>query len=260
MAYETLLVDISEGIATITVNRPSALNAMTLTTVRELQDAVHGLSASPQVRVVIVTGAGEKSFVAGADIAAMRDMGATEARELALLAHRTFTAIEASPKPFIAAVNGYALGGGCELAMCCDMRIAAQTARFGQPEINLGITPGFGGTQRLPRLIGKGRALEMVLIGEMIDAQEAYRIGLVNRVVPADELMPTVRGMAARMAGKGLPALRACKEAVVNGLEVDLASALNYEAGLFGLCFATADQKEGMSAFLEKRSASFTDC
>jgi len=259
MAYETLLVDISEGIATVTVNRPSALNAMTLTTIRELQDAVQGLGASPQVRVVILTGAGGKAFVAGADIAGMRDMEPAEARDMCLLAHRTFTAIEASPKPFIAAVNGYALGGGCELAMCCDIRIAAQSARFGQPEINLGIIPGFGGTQRLPRLIGKGRALEMILTGEMIDAQEAYRIGLVNRVVPADELMATVQGMAARMAAKGLPALRACKEAVSTGLELDLASALTCEAGLFGLCFATADQKEGMSAFLEKRAATFTD-
>lgn len=259
MAYETLLVEIDEGIATVTVNRPSALNAMTLTTIRELQDAVQGLGASEQVRVVILTGAGGKAFVAGADIAGMRDMEPAEARDMCLLAHQTFTAIEASPKPFIAAVNGYALGGGCELAMCCDFRIAAHSARFGQPEINLGIIPGFGGTQRLPRLVGKGRALELILTGEMIDAQEACRIGLVNRVVPADELMATVRGIAARLAGKGLPALRACKEAVTKGMETDLATALAYEAGLFGLCFTTADQKEGMDAFLEKRAAAFTD-
>ncbi|MSM39907.1 MAG: crotonase [Geobacter sp.] len=256
---ENLLLEIVEEIAVVTVNRPAALNALTMATLEELNGLVEEIDGNRGIRVAILTGAGTKAFVAGADIAMMRDMTPAQARDMALRAHRVFSAIERSPKPFIAAVNGYALGGGCELAMCCDIRIAAQTARFGQPEINLGIIPGFGGTQRLPRLIGKGRALEMILTGEMIDAQEAYRIGLVNRVVPADELMATVQGMAARLAAKGLPALRACKEAVSTGLELDLASALTCEAGLFGLTFATTDQKEGMSAFLEKRAAAFTD-
>jgi enoyl-CoA hydratase len=260
MVYETLLLDIHEGIATVTINRPTALNAMTPATIRELGAVVQTVTESREVRVVIITGAGEKAFVAGADIALMRDMSPLEARDLALLAHGVYGAIEKSLKPFIAAVNGYALGGGCELAMSCDLRFAADTARFGQPEINLGIIPGFGGSQRLPRLIGKGRALDLILSGEMINAQEAYRIGLVNRIVPQGELLPATRTFATKLAAKGLPALRLCKEAVVNGLEMDLVSARHYEADLFGLSFATADQKEGMAAFLEKRPAKFIDC
>jgi enoyl-CoA hydratase len=178
---------------------------------------------------------------------------------LALQAHRIYAAIERSPKPFIAAVNGYALGGGCELAMACDLRVAAETAKFGQPEVNLGVIPGFGGTQRLPRLVGKGRALELILSGEMIDAREALRIGLVNRVVAPEELLAETRQLARKIAAKGLVALRLCKEAVGNGLEMDLGKGCAYEAELFAFCFATSDQKEGMSAFLEKRPAVFSD-
>jgi enoyl-CoA hydratase len=260
MNLENLLLDISEGIATVTINRPAAMNAMTVATLEELEMVVAEIVRNPDVRVAILTGAGTKAFVAGADIAALRDMTATQAREIALLAHRTYAAIEQSPKPFIAAVNGYALGGGCELSMACDIRIASENAKFGQPEINIGILPGFGGTQRLPRLVGKGRALEIILTGEMIDAAEALRIGLVNKVVVQTELLDTAKQLACKIATKGLVAVKLCKEAVGNGLEMDLAKACTYEAELFGYSFSTADQKEGMGAFLEKRPAVFRDC
>jgi len=260
MHLENLLLEISEGIATVTINRPSAMNAMTVSTLEELEAVVAEIVRNPDVRAAILTGAGFKAFVAGADIAVMRNMNSTQARDLALQAHRIYAAIERSPKPFIAAVNGYALGGGCELAMACDIRVAAENAKFGQPEINIGILPGFGGTQRLPRLVGKGHALEIILTGEMIDASEALRIGLVNRVVPQGELLEEARKLAGKIAAKGLVAVRLCKEAVGNGLEMDLARACAYEAELFGYSFSTADQKEGMSAFLEKRPAVFLDC
>lgn len=259
MTATTLLVEIKDAIATITVNRPSAMNAMTHATVQELAAAVQELSASAAVRAVIITGAGEKAFIAGGDIAMLRELGPVEARELALLAHGVCTAIEQSPKPFIAAVNGYALGGGCELAMSCDIRIAAEHARFGQPEISIGTLPGFGGSQRLPRLVGKGKALEMILTGDMIDAQEAWRIGLVNKVVPQSELMAVTRALAAKLAGKSRSAMKFCKEVVTNGLEMDLDRACRYEADLFALSFATADRQEGMAAFLEKRAPDFKD-
>lgn len=259
MTATTLLVEIKDAIATITVNRPSAMNAMTHATVQELAVAVQELSASAAVRAVIITGAGEKAFIAGGDIAMLRELGPVEARELALLAHGVCTAIEQSPKPFIAAVNGYALGGGCELAMSCDMRIAAEHARFGQPEISIGTLPGFGGSQRLPRLVGKSKALEMILTGDMIDAQEAWRIGLVNKVVPQSELMAVTRALAAKLAGKSRSAMKFCKEVVTNGLEMDLDRACRYEADLFALSFATADRQEGMAAFLEKRVPDFKD-
>lgn len=258
MSYQDILIETSDAIATVTVNRPQAMNAISLTTLHELADAVQLLIKTPDIRVVIITGAGSKAFVAGGDISMLVGLDVCAARELALLAQGICTAIEQSPKPFIAAVNGYALGGGCELAMSCDIRIAADTARFGQPEISIGTLPGFGGSQRLPRLIGKGRALEMILTGDMIDAQEAWRIGLVNKVLPADELQSGVRDMALKLAAKSAVALQFCKEAVQNGLEMDLPNACRYEADLFALSFATADQKEGMSAFLEKRKPVFT--
>jgi enoyl-CoA hydratase len=232
---------------------------LTRETLEELEALLANVARNRAIRVAILTGAGSKAFVAGADIGEMRGMMPTEARDLALLGHRVCAAVERLPQPVIAAVNGYALGGGCELALSCDMRIAAETARFGQPEVNLGIIPGFGGTQRLARLIGKGRALEMVLSGEMIDAAEALRIGLVNRVVPGENLLAEAKRLAGKIAAKGTVALRLCKEAVINGLEMDLARACAYEADLFGFCFSTHDQKEGMAAFLEKRPALFTD-
>jgi enoyl-CoA hydratase len=260
MEFENLLVEVSEGIATITINRPAALNAVTAATLEELGRLVAEIDQSADIRVALLTGAGSKAFVAGADIASMRDMSPAQARELARLAQRVYAAIESSPKPFIAVVNGYALGGGCELALACDIRLASENARFGQPEINLGVMPGFGGTQRLPRLIGKGRALEIILGGEMIDAQEALRIGLVNRVVPPDELLEAAQQLARKIASKSLVALQLCKEAVRNGLEIELGKACAYEAELFAYSFSTSDQKEGMAAFLEKRPARFSDC
>ena len=258
-AFVNLLLDKGDGIATVTINRPAALNALNTETLRELEAAVTAMGGDPEVRVLIITGAGGKAFVAGADIAVMQGMDPAAARELAQQGHRVCGLIERLPKPVIAAVNGYALGGGCELAMSCDIRIATDTAKFGQPEINLGIIPGFGGTQRLPRLVGRGRALELLFTGEMIDAREALRIGLVNRVVPPAELLDEARTLARKIAGKGLVALRLCKEAVANGLEMDLQRAASYEADLFAFSFATADQKEGMAAFLEKRPAQFRD-
>ena len=257
MHYQDLLIEISDGIATVTVNRPQAMNSLTLTTLQELADAVQMLIQSPDIRVVVITGTGSKAFIAGGDISMLVGLDPCGARDLALLAQGVCTAIEQSPKPFIAAVNGYALGGGCELAMSCDIRIAAEAARFGQPEIIIGTLPGFGGSQRLPRLVGKGRALEMILTGEMIDAQEAWRIGLVNKVVPADELQSAVRELALKLAAKSTVAMKFCKEAVHNGMEIDLPHACRYEADLFALSFATADQKEGMRAFLEKRKPVF---
>ncbi|HIJ96986.1 MAG TPA: crotonase [Desulfuromonadales bacterium] len=260
MHLENLQFDVSEGIATVTINRPAAMNAMTESTLEELEQVVATIGQNRDIRVAILTGAGSKAFVAGADIAALRDMSSTRAREMALLAHRTYAAIENSFKPFIAAVNGYALGGGCELSMACDIRIASENAKFGQPEINIGILPGFGGTQRLPRLVGKGRALEIILSGDMLDAPEALRIGLVNRVVPQTELAAAARQLAQKIATKSRIAIQLCKQAVSNGLEMDLTKACAYEAELFGYSFSTSDQKEGMCAFLEKRAAVFRDC
>ena len=258
MHYQDLLIEKNDGIATITINRAQAMNAITLTTLQELANAVRILVDDSGIRVVVITGAGAKAFIAGGDISMLAGLSPCEARDLALLAQGVCVAIEQSPKPFIAAINGYALGGGCELAMSCDIRIAADTARLGQPEINIGTLPGFGGSQRLPRLVGKGRALEMILTGEMIDAQEAWRIGLVNRVVPAGELQSVVRELALKLAAKSTVAMKFCKEAVQNGMEMDLPNACRYEADLFALSFSTADQKEGMQAFLEKRKPVFT--
>jgi enoyl-CoA hydratase len=260
MDFANLLLEIDQGVAILTINRPAALNSLNLETLAELDRAVATIGSDPGIRVAILTGAGSKAFVAGADIAMMREMSPAQARSMALQAHAIFAAIEQSPKPFIAAVNGYALGGGCELAMACDLRLAAETARFGQPEVNLGILPGFGGTQRLPRLVGKGRALEIILGGEMIDAHEAHRIGLVNRVIPREELLSVARELAGKIAAKGLVALQLCKAAVGTGLEMDLTKGCAYEAELFAHSFSTADQREGMGAFLEKRAAAFRDC
>lgn len=260
MHLENLLLEIHEGIATITINRPAAMNAMNGTTLAELEGVVANIISTPSVRAAVLTGAGEKAFVAGGDISVLRDLTPSQARAMAQQAHRVFAAIEQSPKPFIAAVNGYALGGGCELAMACDIRIASETAKFGQPEINIGILPGFGGTQRLPRLVGKGRALELILTGDMIDAREALRIGLVNRVVQPENLPGEARRLALKIAAKSLVAVKLCKEALGNGLEIEIGKACAYEAELFGFSFSTADQKEGMGAFLEKRPAAFHDC
>jgi len=257
MIWQNLLIAIADGIAVVTINRPQALNALNEQTLRELQGAFAALADDDAVRVIILTGSGDKAFVAGADIAAMQSLSPLEARRFAKLGHAVMRGIEACPKPVIAAVNGFALGGGCELALSCDIRLAAENARFGQPEVNLGIIPGFGGTQRLSRLVGKGLALELILSGDMIDAPEAHRIGLANKVVARGELLETAKALAARIAGKGPYAIRLAKEAVGNGLEMDLDRANQYEAELFTLCFASPDQKEGMQAFLDKRPARF---
>jgi enoyl-CoA hydratase len=258
MSFTNLLIDVADRTAVVTINRPAALNALNIDVIEELDAAFTELKQNEAVACVILTGSGAKAFVAGADIAAMHSLDAVSAVHFARLGHRLLNLIENFPKPVIAAVNGFALGGGCELAMACDIRIVAENARFGQPEVNLGVIPGFGGTLRLARLVGKGRAKELIFTGDMIDAQEAYRIGLANKVVAADELLATAHAMAAKIASKGPIAVRFAKEAVDNGLEMDLDRGGRFEADLFGLCFATADQKEGMQAFLEKRPAKFT--
>jgi enoyl-CoA hydratase len=260
MSEGTLLLEKGEGIALITINNPQALNALTVTSFQLLEQMLGGLENDAAVRVVLLTGAGEKAFVAGGDIRYLGSLDVEGARAFALQAQRVYERIESFPKPVIAVVNGFALGGGCELAMACDLRIAAETARFGQPEVKLGIIPGFAGTQRLARLVGKGRAKELVFGGEMIDAREAWRIGLVNRVVPADRLMSEARAVAATMVSKSASAIRLAKEAIENGLEMDFARAARYEADLFALCFATADAREGIKAFVEKRPPHFTGC
>jgi enoyl-CoA hydratase len=258
MNYNNLLIDIADGVAVVTINRPAALNALNVEILEELAAAFEALKNDAAVACVILTGSGSKAFVAGADIAAMQALDAVSAAHFARLGHAVLSSIENFPKPVIAAVNGFALGGGCELAMACDIRIAGENARFGQPEVNLGVIPGFGGTLRLSRLVGKGRAKELIFTGDMIDAQEAYRIGLANKVVLAEELLAVARSMARKIASKGPVAVRFAKESVDNGLEMDLDRACRFEADLFGLCFATADQKEGMQAFLDKRPAKFT--
>jgi enoyl-CoA hydratase len=260
MALEHLLIehDADGRIAIVTINRPRVLNALDSATLDELRRTVLDIGRDERVRVAILTGAGEKAFVAGADINELAVQSPVSAREHALRGQHVFDLVENLGKPVIAAVNGFALGGGCELAMACTLRIAADTARFGQPEINLGILPGYAGTQRLPRLVGKGRALELMLTGKPIDAEEARRIGLVNRVVPPAELMPEARRLAAELAANSPAALRYILTAVNRGLEMPFAEGAQFEATLFGLIAATDDMREGTRAFLEKRKAKFS--
>ncbi len=255
MKYENLLLSIKDRVALITINRPAALNALNPQTLEELDLAFNALADNNQVHAVVLTGAGEKAFVAGGDISVMQPLGPLEAARVARQAQQLFARIESFPKTVIAAINGYALGGGCELAMACDIRIAADSARLGQPEINLGIIPGWGGTQRLPRLVGRGKAKQMMLTGEMVSAAEALQIGLVEQVVSADRLLKAATEMADMIADKPQVAVQLIRKAVDNGLDMPLDKAIDYEADIFGLCFATEDQKEGMAAFLEKRGA-----
>jgi enoyl-CoA hydratase len=257
MSDANLLLEKDAAVATITFNNPKALNALTEGTFTGMESLLDELENDAEIRVIILTGAGDKAFIAGGDISHLASLDAEGARQFALLAQRVIDRIETFPKPVIAAVNGYCLGGGNELAMGCDLRIAADSAKFGQPEVKLGIIPGFAGTQRLSRLVGKGRAKEMIYTGEMIDAAEACRIGLVNRVVAKDRLIKEAKALAMKMCDKSASAIRLCKEAIDNGLEMDFARAARYEADLFGLSFTTADCKEGISAFLEKRPAKF---
>jgi enoyl-CoA hydratase len=253
----TLLFELTDGIARITVNRPDKLNALNAIVIAELGDAVTRIETDSAVRGVILTGAGPKAFVAGADIGELTDQGATGGRSRAVAGQQVFRRLERCGKPVIAAVNGFALGGGCELAMACHLRVASEQAKFGQPEVKLGIAPGYGGTVRLPRLVGKGRALELLLTGDIIDAQEALRIGLVNRVVPADRLLPEAEAVLRSILANGPLAIRACLEAVDNGLEMTIDQALLFEANYFGLLSATEDMREGTRAFVEKRKPSF---
>ena len=244
--------------ALVTIDRPRALNALNPETLAELLELFSELADNDELVGVILTGAGEKAFVAGADISAMQHYDALAGREFGKLGHKVMSAIEQFPKPVIAAVNGFALGGGCELALACDIRICSENAKFGQPEVNLGVIPGFGGTQRLPRLVGKGHGFELLFTGDMIDAKEACRIGLVNRVVALEQLLPECLGIMEKIAQKGPVAIALCKEVVRAGMEMDSNRACQYEADLFGICFASDDQKEGMKAFLEKRVPQFT--
>lgn len=258
MSYQNLLFSVSDGIARITVNRPDKLNALNDAVIGELGAAFDEVGRDAAIKGVIITGAGSKAFVAGADIGELSQQGPFDGKARALVGQGVFRRIERSGKPVIAAVNGFALGGGCELAMACHVRIAADTAKFGQPEAKLGIAPGYGGSVRLPRLVGKGRALELLLTGAMIDAAEAYRIGLVNRVVPADQLLPETERMLQTMLENGPLALRVCIEAVDSALETTVDEGLLLEANYFGLLASTADMREGMAAFLGKRKAQFT--
>ncbi|MGQ9557061.1 MAG: enoyl-CoA hydratase-related protein [Desulfurispora sp.] len=257
MAWENILLEIEDGIAVLTINRPKVLNALNAAVLAELDAAMDQLAADDQVRVIIITGAGEKSFVAGADIAFMSQLSPMEAKEFARKGQQVFSKIENLPKPVIAAINGFALGGGNELAMACDIRIASEKAKFGQPEVNLGLIAGFGGTQRLTRLVNPGMAKEILFTADMYDAETAHKIGLVNHVVPAEELMNFCKSMAKRIAARGPIAVRLSKEAVNDGLEMDLEKAFIHEADLFGLVFTTADRAEGIDAFLNKRKPEF---
>jgi len=252
-----LTIQRDEPIAVITLNRPDVLNAINAPMLAELAGTLIQLKDDDSVRVVILTGAGDKAFAAGADIAELATQTATGAREFALRGQHVFDLVEGLGKPVIAAINGYALGGGCELAMACTLRLAADTAKLGQPEITLGLIPGYAGSQRLARLVGKARAMELLLIGAPISAAEAERIGLVNRVVPAAELMIAARSLADKLARNAPIATRYILDAVNRGLEMPLPEASSFEATLFGLAMATDDMREGTTAFLEKRKPSF---
>jgi enoyl-CoA hydratase len=257
VAYQTLTVTVTDRIATITVNRPDKLNALNDATIVELGQAIEEARTRDDVGGVILTGAG-RAFVAGADISDLAVQSPVQARARSLRGQTIFRRFEACPKPVVAAVNGFALGGGCELAMACHVRVASEAAKFGQPEVKLGTMPGYGGTLRLPRLVGRGRALQLLMTGEIIDAAEALRIGLVNRVVPDAELLSAARTMVEQMLANAPLAIALCLESVDRGLDMPLADGQALEAGFFGLLAATADMSEGVRAFLDKRAPRFS--
>ncbi len=259
MSRNNILLKKDAGIGIITVNRPEHLNALDRATVEELAEVIELAAADDEIKVIIITGAGDKAFVAGGDIAFMQGLTVVEARGFARFGQGVLRKLESIAKPVIAAINGFCLGGGCELAMACDFSIAAGKAKFGQPEVGLGVTPGFGGTQRLPRLIGIGRAKQLLYTGDIIDAEEAKRIGLINAVVPDGELMDYVSGIARRIIAQGQLAVRFSKAAVNNGMQTDIDRAMTIESDIFALCFSTADQREGMQAFIEKRKPVFQE-
>jgi enoyl-CoA hydratase len=257
MTSENILLEKKNSIAYVTVNRPKVLNALNVATLAELGVAFQEIKSDGAIRVAILTGAGEKAFVAGADIGELAKLDADSGKEFARRGQAVFDLIENLGKPVIACINGFALGGGCELALACTMRLASENAKLGQPEVKLGMIPGYGGTQRLARLVGKGRAMQMVLSGETITAQEAHRMGLVNEVTAAAELVPRAEAIAGKIVANAPLAVRYAMDAVNKGMEMTLAEGLKLEADLFGACCSTADQKEGTAAFLEKRAAQF---
>lgn len=257
MAYDNIILEKDNELAIMYINRPKALNALNKDTLTEMRSAIQDVAEDRSIKVMIVAGAGDKAFVAGADIAYMQPLTAVEGRVFSDYGEKTMRMLELLEKPVIAAVKGFALGGGCELAMACDIRLAADNAVFGQPEVGLGVIPGFGGTQRLPRIIGEGRAKELTYTADSINAEEAYRIGLVNHIYPAAELMDQARKMARKIASKGNLAVGFAKFAIGKGLQTDLDTAMSIESDMFGMCSSTYDQKEGMGAFLEKRKPVF---
>lgn len=257
MSYTNLRVERKDKVAIVTIHRPEKRNALNDLTVEELDQAFAALGADAEIGGVILTGAGDKAFVAGADIGELATQTPVAGKERSIRGQRVLARIENLGKPVVAAINGFALGGGCELALACHVRVASETARIGTPEVKLGIMCGYGGTQRLPRLVGEGRALEILLTGEMVDAQEALRIGLVNRVFPAESLLAEAEGLLRKMLANGPLSLRFTLEAVRSGLEMPLAEALRLEATLFGLICTSDDMKEGTQAFLEKRPGQF---
>jgi len=258
MTYQNLLLDIVDGIATVSINRPKALNALNIKTLHELQGAFQELEKNPGVRVVILTGTGDRAFIAGADILEMKDMNCLEAVRFSKLGHATLDQIEGLGKVVIAAINGFALGGGTEVALACDFIFASDKAKFGFPEVTLGVFPGFGGTQRLPRLIGKGKAKELIFTGAMISAEEAKDLGMVNRIFSAESLMEETRKVAEKIGSNGPIAVELAKMTVDRGYDVGLEEGCHLEAVSFGACFTTKDQKEGMTSFVEKRKPQFT--
>jgi enoyl-CoA hydratase len=260
MPFENLTVEIEDRIATVTINRPDKLNALNRATLDDLGAAFAELKDTAEVGVVILTGAGDKAFVAGADIQEMAEMSPAEAQAYSLRGQAVFSSLEQLGKPVIAAINGFALGGGMELAMACSLRVASDAAQLGQPEVTLGLIPGFAGTQRLPRLVGKGRALELLLTGDRIPASAAHDMGLVNRVVAGDQLMAEARKLAGRILARGPLAVGYCLEAVQRGLDGPYHEGERYEAALFGLIFSSQDMREGTAAFLEKRKPQFKGC
>jgi len=257
MELKNVILEKEGNLAIVTINRPKALNALNSETLADLDVVITDLENDNNIYCVILTGSGEKSFVAGADISEMKDLNEDQGKDFGILGNRVFRRLENLEKPVIAAISGFALGGGCELAMSCDIRIASEKAKFGQPESGLGITPGFGGTQRLPRIVGMGKAKELIYTGSIVKADEALRIGLVNKVVNLESLMEEAISMANMIIANAPIAVKLCKDAINRGMQVDMDSAIKIEAEDFGKCFNTEDQVEGMSAFVERRSKNF---
>jgi len=257
MAYQTILFEVRDSVAFVTINRPDKLNALNDQVVEDLRDATERIATDASIRGVLITGAGSKAFIAGADIGDLAKQGPFDGKARALRGQAVLRRLETCGKPVVAAINGFALGGGCELALACHIRVASENAKFGQPEVKLGIIPGYAGTQRLPRLVGKGVALQLILGGEMIDAQEAYRIGLVNKIVSQEQLLSEAEKLLRGILAQGPVAVSLALEAVERGLDTTLDEGSNLEANLFGLLASSRDMKEGLTAFLEKRPPKF---